>query len=731
MMEEARQAYKQGRYPDAIRLLETQMAQAPDDRTRLMLARAYERNGQLNEARSSYTALLQSQDSQLSRWAEQGLAHLSHDTIPYESIQEWCRQTPAALFFQIGKDTFWVDGARLRLESGTALIPSSSFPLQELQPVVAKEGLVPFEGNLVFRVMRGQETQYLSFEAISRAVAEIPSDLASRLLRKGLLTPQGLARLQSDIRLGETLGAALVRLNLTTLAQLIEATIGINNLPRGYHRPFGERVGIRAARNKQALLKQALSRQASELKPLGALLNTLGILQVQIEESIAGQMPLRGNLSEADSGEAWLLRWGRSREENDPRYLDRVQRVRNLMHRALLKGSHRLGTLLVNKGVITLEQLSNALAWQVDQPYPLGELLVMHRLCAPEQIIEGLLQQQAEYRLEAEGNLPPLAPPPAKVEQKKQSRRWMVVLGILLGCIVLAWGGNRLLFAWLRRPPHTTEDNSLAGRMLGGPLVQDPGSLDSEGDSQRQRLSHKFDGKLKDGKFTSEMASSDINRFQENGMQKFDSEGFRGTKPGNIEGKAFEGNVLNPPAMQGSVEKGQWEKSRTGEMQASLKRKSVQSAAFAKLEAKLKQLRLPSGKLKDPLEAARLVADLIRSEQLRLGLLDEDFLTGMNPADVNHTSALFCNETGESYLEGQSMASAASEFLTAITLDPTVSAPYYHLGSLVEKAGDNQSAISFYKRYLQVAPVGRYSSNANERLKTLARDSASGRRVLK
>lgn len=731
MMEEARQAYKQGRYPDAIRLLETQMAQAPDERTRLMLARAYERNGQLNEARSSYTALLHSQDPQLLKWAEQGLAQLTQGALPYESLQEWCRQTPAALFFRIGKDTYWLDGTQLRLESGSTLVPTLSFPIRELQPVISKDRLAPFEGNLVFRVIRGQEAQLLTFEAMARAVAEIPSDLASRLMRKGLLTPQGLAQLQSDIRLGETLGAALLRLNLITLAKLIEATIGSQNLPRGYHRPLGERLGIRAARNKQTLLKQALSRQASEPKPLGALLNSLGIPQIQIEEALASQTPLRGSLAEADSQEAWLLRWRRSRTESDPRYLERAQKVRQLLHRALLKNNHRLGTLLVEKGAIKPEQLSNALAWQVDQPYPLGELLAMHRLCAPEQIIEGLLQQQERYREEAEKQLPPLAPPPAKVEEKKNSRQWMIVVGILVGTIILGWGGNRLLFSWLRRAPQSVEDNSLAGRMLGGPLVHDPGALDSEGASGRQRWGSKFSGNLKNGKLASQMASSDFGRFEGNKLQNFESDGFQGNKPGKMEGRSFEGNVLNPPAMQGEVEKGKWEKTRSGPMQGHLKAKSVQSAAFAKLEAKLKQLRLPSGKLKDPLAAARLVAELIRSEQERLGLLNEGFLSGMDPADVNHTSALFCNETGESYLEGQSFASAASEFLTAITLDPTVSPPYYHLGTLVEKAGDKQSATAFYKRYLQVAPVGRYSSNANERLKTLSRDFATGRRVLK
>ncbi|HEY9856785.1 MAG TPA: hypothetical protein V6D05_13665, partial [Stenomitos sp.] len=58
-------------------------------------------------------------------------------------------------------------------------------------------------------------------------------------------------------------------------------------------------------------------------------------------------------------------------------------------------GQVRLGEILVKRGVISRQQLLEALVEQIDQPLPLGELLIARGSASPEQVYLGLCQQEA------------------------------------------------------------------------------------------------------------------------------------------------------------------------------------------------------------------------------------------------------------------------------------------------------------------------------------------------
>jgi hypothetical protein len=71
----------------------------------------------------------------------------------------------------------------------------------------------------------------------------------------------------------------------------------------------------------------------------------------------------------------------------------------------------RLGSMLVKTGVLTQEQLSQALVAQKDQNRPLGEVVVAMGFCS-QAVIESALERQRTLRTEME-----------KVEQAQQERR--------------------------------------------------------------------------------------------------------------------------------------------------------------------------------------------------------------------------------------------------------------------------------------------------------------------
>jgi tetratricopeptide (TPR) repeat protein len=86
---------------------------------------------------------------------------------------------------------------------------------------------------------------------------------------------------------------------------------------------------------------------------------------------------------------------------------------------------------------------------------------------------------------------------------------------------------------------------------------------------------------------------------------------------------------------------------------------------------------------------------------------------------VRRDTAVFRLRLGHSLFERRDAASAREEFLSAISLDPTLSPPHYYLGRIAQERGDRELAVKWYESYLGRAPGGEHTDEVRDRLKQL------------
>ncbi|HEY9765101.1 MAG TPA: tetratricopeptide repeat protein [Chroococcales cyanobacterium] len=777
-LEEAKKAYREGRYGEAVSRLEALLQQDPaEGNLWLMLARAYERNGQEADAGRAYRLIIEAGIEPLSEHARQGLAKLVGDEppsfLPLRALQSFCLKRPAAIFFRIGKDLYWLDGNRVRVEyaqgKGWAFNPRLCIPLHDGLPVVPKEALVPLENDHLFRLVEATGTLTLSFEETRRMLQwneHFEPDLSAFLLESGFLPKETLLQATKQRREEETLGSTLLRLNLETLERMIEAVIGRGLLPYGVARPFSERIGALATGQKQAILKQALSRQAHEHHPLGVLLENLGIDVSILKAALARQKPVRPTLPEADGLGEILVRWavidrtvlarlraaGGAPEALEaallngkhcpPEVIERAKRYSRDLSRALTVGKRRLGSILISRGTLTGEQLEKTLAWQVDQPYPLGELLVQHRLCPPEEVIAALSEQIQGYREEIEALLPPLPRKEFELElelkEEKKDRRMLLLWGgmALVSIVALAFTLRPFIpLPWLR-PGIAEKENLPVPDGLGGdrarlgagtdPLQHkplDPGGAEAvslPGELQKTESAPSYrPGSLKPSPVETFLGEekrlsldpATLSLSPPGGMSPgFGDSGEK--KVGSLK-KSNDLLPLVPSPLLSGLSGAEKAKNESGTFEGKYEQKGFWQA-------------------KQEGQFSKLSPDRIRAEEKKMGVsfegkgaqagmsgtMDLDTKDGKN---IKRSSAVFRSRLGEAHLRGGEIDSAAIEFLAAIALDPTVAPPYYHLGSILEKKGDFEGARAHYQRYLEFAPNSEFSDDAREGLKRTKR----------
>lgn len=300
----------------------------------------------------------------------------------------------------------------------------------ELRPVSADGG-----PDALFRV-RGlgdrQGGRFLSWRRMVAHLSEIEgvdvsmrhpdSSLSAVLVSSGRIPPGA----PLDIRKGKTpeesVGQALVRLGYVTLPELIEGVLGkIGPLPI---RPHGERIGellVAMGVLERRQVKQALFLQSQIKRPLGELIVEARLAQIgDIEDALARQSPTPDVLPPADdfgemlvaakllsrtqlqalageqarAGEVDMGEYLRNRHVVPLDQLERAASWRRRKQELIRRGAVRIGEVLITQRAITSEALGQTLMAQIDDPRPLGELLVAASRITPEQLVSALEDQE-------------------------------------------------------------------------------------------------------------------------------------------------------------------------------------------------------------------------------------------------------------------------------------------------------------------------------------------------
>ncbi len=585
------------------------------------------------------------------------------------------------------------------------------------------------------------------------------------LIASGALSPAWLARARSETRDGETSLSWLVRQDACTFDRMVETVLSGTPLPP--FRPPKDRLGMRLMSDRrisQGDLKQALSLQARQHRPLGAILvSEFGLPEPILQAALRGLPPLNAPLGPRDAPPALLMRWGAMTREHweaakthGPKAFEvlvangsvmasnvrRADAFRKAKSRLLVEGRFRLGEILVANGVIDRETLAKALAWQVDQPYRLGELLIRHRLASAEKVLEGLVEQARRYDEEAESLLPPVEqpppPPPPAIAQEAPpvSRRRLLLLGLagasLVGALVFATRYTRGDFAWLstfiQGPQASTSSEQGAAEFLGG----------SQSSGPRRERGTAFDPlDLPDTEFSGrplgEAVGGGMIGSRTDGAFVGDrvGEGFVGTALPH-EGVAAPvgehsglGAVGQPSQEKAVGTSGVTDSVRYGKQTASGAPRRETSREAELLALNRVQYPIQQGRhLAEALPAAgqeRLQAPVNPENQLQAPIGLGRTVDGSPPESiqVRRDTAIFRLRLGRSLFDRKDPASAREEFLSAIGLDPTLSPPHYYLGRIAEERGDRELARKWYASYLSRSSGGEHSDEVRERLSGL------------
>lgn len=603
------------------------------------------------------------------------------------------------------------------------------------------------------------------------SLAAPAASLDARAVRAGVLDPVRLAKARKEAHAGESALSWLVRQDELSFDRLIEMALGGASLPPS--RPARERLGMRLLADRrisQGDLKQALSQQARHLRPLGSLLTAeFGLPPDVLQSYLQTQSPLPVTLGPLDHPAALLIRWGALRQEDWetvralgpkafealvaqgrvlPGNVRRAEVYRHAKRRFLLEGKVRLGEILLEQGAIDLETLGKALATQVDQPYRLGELLIRRRWASAERVVEALLEQARRYDAAAEGVLPPLeapappTPPEASIPPKHRRRLWasVGVAGAVLGLAIAL--GNRYVrndYSWLalfnvspeareRQGPGVAE--LLGGSQTSGPrweraTIFDPLNLPANS-MEGQALSES----LGEGMVGSQSAEGFVGNPLGEGMlgsaqpRQLHS-GFVGEATGfEALGRPTEAERVGSSGVTDSVAYGRQEPS--GARRSAISREA-ELLALEKLPYPMEdQLQLggsPSPRQATERQGGERAEGRLTHDELQVPIGLNRVIAGSPPESiqVRRDTAVFRLRLGQSLLERNDALSAREEFLSAISLDPTLSPPHYFLGRIAEARGDRELAAKWYRSYLARSAAGEYPDEVSERLRALGR----------
>ncbi len=596
------------------------------------------------------------------------------------------------------------------------------------------------------------------------AVGRPPPGLDLQFLAAGAVDPLDLARARIEARDGETALSWLFRQDAISFDRLAEIVLAGHAIPPA--RPPQDRLGMRLLSERkitQGDLKQALGKQAATHRPLGTLLiEDFGLAPAAMQAALGAQSALQPPLGPADDPAILLIRWGALRREHWEAVkaqgnrafetlvarqqvlaanVRRAEAFRMTKQKLMREGRFRLGESLVASAVIDREILAKALAWQVDQPSRLGELLIRHRLASVEQVLDGLLAQARRYDETAESLLPPVErPPPAPPEipaaNRPPSRRKFALVGLaglsLLGALVMANRYTRGDFAWLGSFVKDPEASPLAVRgmaeLLGGTQSSgprrergtafDPLNLpDSELSGQPmtevqgstnwgETTGEGFIGKRLDEGFVGEETA-----VERNGVPMGDR---LGAEPVS---RFSDGKPVGSSGIKDSVAYDKLGSSPLAQ-RATSRQSELQTLNAISLPVQAE--RLPAG-APAVREGGSMRAAEHADGKLQAPISLHQSIDGAPPEtiQVRRDTAIFRLRLGRSLFERNDLASAREEFLSAIALDPTLSPPHYYLGRIAEQRGDAELAAKWYGTYGLRSPGGEHSADVQDRLDRL------------
>ncbi|MNX14476.1 bacteriophage N4 adsorption protein B [compost metagenome] len=610
-----------------------------------------------------------------------------------------------------------------------------------------------------------QDAATLGLAAQGKAALERPSGtLDALVMTHGVVSPAQFARARSEAREGETGLSWLIRQDAIPFDRVVEFALGGKTLPAA--RPSRDRLGMRLLaerRISQGDLKQALSRQAHHPRPLGTILvEDFGLPAPHLQEALKAQAPLAPQWGPADAPAALLIRWGALRREHWevakghgakafevlvgngqvlPSNVRRADTFRKLKLRLLAEGRFRLGEILVAQGVIERDILAKALAWQVDQPYRLGELLIRHRLASAEQVIEGLREQASRYDEAAEAPLPPIEqPPPPKPEileeppSRPRRKLWLWALAgaTLIGALVFATRYTRGDFAWLSafiQDPEGIESRERGvAQLLGGTQASGPKRERGTAFDPLDLPGSELSGQALSGSLGEGMVGQ---RLDEGFVGNRGAEGFVGAPlalPRSEDGLSDSSGLdavgvpsgekpVGTSGVTDSVAYGRQTSTgpRRGETTREAELRTLDRVQYPMQEERT----MPSAP--SPGEGGRMQERAHPENGLQAPIALNRTVDGSPPESiqVRRDTAVFRLRLGRSLFERKDTASAREEFLSAIALDPTLSPPHYYLGRIAEDRGDRDLAAKWYRSYLARSSGGEHSDEVRDRLNGL------------
>lgn|GEM_PF-2298254 len=623
--------------------------------------------------------------------------------------------------------------------------------------------------RLVAKGHGAPELRNLALEALREHEPPLAEALHPWLTR-GVIPESSLDELVRARRPDESPMAAAMRL----LGTRFTDWLGPHDHPPLVERPIGDRLGMRLLKERlitQVQLKGALAAQAHDHRRIGSLLAT-GPGQVAARlESIAGPLPpLHPVVAEPDQLGPLLVRWGlltadqwRSvvsaggspaktlieRRLCLPEHLQRAKAYQQGLSREITQRRFRLGEVLISHALLSRENLGKALAWQVDQPFPLGELLVYQSLCEPEMVLFGLQGQWERYRAEAERDLPPLrpvepeietvtVPAPAAAPRRRWGRREAAIAATVLAVLGYAiWYGTRYgeggygWLSWFRHAPLSSRrdpNGPSEVRVASDPHHRDgPVAPDVGGDPFTLPESQRAGTPLA----TEGTGVDQLTNRQQQGLERSSFSGAAAfDRPG----------ATPPPGWDPNSEPAQLSMNANREVYAPLEANapgrvtygrqpgtridSVRPPVQPRIGQSNEAIPPPSGVPPAPdLPTVPSVGSVPRPAPngfTRDGQVDPaQGAVSLRDQAVNRATSMFRYRLGGAYFAQGNAASARQEFLSALAADPGNPLPNYYLGRLSETEAHQAEARAYYVRYLAGAPNGEFADSARVRLKRL------------
>jgi tetratricopeptide (TPR) repeat protein len=358
----------------------------------------------------------------------------------------------AVVAFKRREDVYLVAKHQFRLQGiGTKTYPVDprlALGIRERMAVILQDELRPIQaegGDALFRVRpmaqnhgmgkfyswRQMVAHLSELEGVDVSMRTPDTSLAAVMAAGGVLGAEALERLRKERRPEESVGQALLRLGLASAEAILAGVVGDGRLRPQPVREIADRLGERLVAEgllERRQLKQALFLQSQFKRPLGDLLiearlvgpgDVASLLAEQVpppetlpaadglgELLVASKLLSRTQLIQLESemariGEGDLETFARQRHVVPGDQIDRAVAWR--MHKMGLahQGRDRLGEVLISQRAITSEALGQALMAQVDDPRPLGVLLIASGRVTPEQVIAALEEQDRRRNRQA------------------------------------------------------------------------------------------------------------------------------------------------------------------------------------------------------------------------------------------------------------------------------------------------------------------------------------------